>query len=595
MSYFEDDADFEMFGEDETLALYDEAQENLVLSDEEIEDVAKKAFEFCMVATGIRLYPYQKEFGYRVVHSLLVNDGEEITALFARQSGKTETVAVIVVGCMVILPILARLDGLKEDSRISKFKDGLWIGIFGPTYEQSGIMHQRMAMRMASKRMRETLADPEIDIDLGKGAKVLNLKNGSFVDCNSAGPQTHIEGKTYHLIICEECQDISNYKIKKSIHPMLASTNGTIVKIGTPNPLKNDFFDACERGRIKDLEKSPGEFKLHFRFDYRFAAKCSPNYRKYVEKEIERIGYESDEFRMAYRLHWLIERSQFISPDELDEVGILERDKLKAEVYGPRGGEKTEFVRPDYPATNDYTTEGQVAAIDFGRTKDSTVVTVGRVWWDNPITFGGNERFYLHIVNWLELYGDDHEKQYPEIMQFLSNYNLGQVIVDSTGKGEPIYDRMKYDFLHGNESLGIKGDVRVVPFNFNRVSKHRGYTVLQEEIRSGRATFPHGDGAKRMRKVRRFYQQASELVKKWKGKYMVVEAPSKKDKSSSAAGHDDYPDSWMMLCWLVNGKGDAYTEQEIGFGIGKSLIREASRSADRYFGSKRRSSIFRRG
>ena len=93
-----------------------------ILSREELLDISEKCFQFCLEATGIQLYPYQEEFARRICQSVILEDGEEITALFARQSGKTESVSVVVVGLSVILPTLAKTPGIKEDDRINKFQ-----------------------------------------------------------------------------------------------------------------------------------------------------------------------------------------------------------------------------------------------------------------------------------------------------------------------------------------------------------------------------------------------------------------------------------------------------------------------------------------
>ena len=76
---------------------------NHVLSRKELLDIAEKCFQFCLEATGVQLYPYQEQFAKRICQSIILEDGEEITALFARQSGKTESVSVAVVGLSVIL------------------------------------------------------------------------------------------------------------------------------------------------------------------------------------------------------------------------------------------------------------------------------------------------------------------------------------------------------------------------------------------------------------------------------------------------------------------------------------------------------------
>ena len=529
----------------ERTALAKVAATGYILTRAEILDIAHKAHLFCQEACGIELHPYQQDFVLRVIQSVLMEDGDEITALFARQSGKTEAVACVVVGLMVLLPRLASIPSLAADSRISKFKDGFWVGIFAPVYEQGGIMHSRMALRMGSSQMREMCRDPEINIDLKGGRALLRLHTGSYVDCNSAAPGTNIEGKTYHLVIAEEAQDIQDYKMKKSIHPMCAATLGSLVKIGTCSIHKGDFHDACKRNRSEDI-RSGGDkrhLKRHFEFDYRYAARYNRRYAVYVQKEIERLGFNSDEFRMAYRLHWLVERGHWITPEILDDAGIDKRSVLKARLRGH--DDLLRFVRADYPSTQDRTTPDQVASIDIGKTKDSTIVTIGKVWWENPIHIAGEDRYYVHIVNWMELVGDDHEKQYPQIKAFLKNYNLSTVIVDSTGVGDPIRSRLQADLE--------EFDIEVRPFVFSRKSKSLGYTLLYKEMFDQRFTYPAGKGAQRQSKWRRFMGQMGDLEKRWKGGYMVVEAP--KERGSDSEGdqpHDDYPDGAMMLCYAVN-------------------------------------------
>ena len=514
-----------------------------VLSRQELLDLANKCFEFCLTSTGVDLYPYQREFGLRICQSIIMEDGDEITALFSRQAGKTEVVSCVVVGLCVILPTLAKMKNLKKDDRIAKFKDGLWVGIFAPSYELAGIMHSRMSSRMSSKQMQDVLKDPDIGIALQGGRKVLTLQNGSYVDANSAGPQANIEGTTYHIIICEETQDISNYKIRKSIHPMGASTNATMVKIGTPNQHKNEFYDACERNRKKTAASGGTNLPTHFQYDYEYPARYNPRYGKYIEKEIERLGYDSDEFRMSYRLHWLLERGHFIAPEIFDACGIKENSKLRKKIKG----KYNHFKRNENTYNNDHHNENLVASIDIGRSNDSTVVTVAKVWWENPIMFAGEDRYYTHVVNWLEIEGDDHETQYPQILDFLAQFNIGSIIVDATGRGDPIYDRLHADLYEHN--------IQVVPFIFSQRTKHEGYTILYQEMKSERLTYPAADYSRSLKKWQKFVRQMYDLQKDWRGKFMDVHAPTKKSKkSSSQDSHDDFADSLMMLCYLVNRK-----------------------------------------
>lgn len=548
-----------------------------MLSRQDLLDLADKAFAFCEQSAGIQLYPYQKEFGLRICQSVLLEDGDEITALFSRQSGKTETVSCVIPALCVLLPTLAGIDSLAEDPRISKYKDGFWVGIFAPNYELAGIMHSRMSARIQSQNMAEILADPEIGLTLGTGRKVLTLPNGSRVDSNSAGPQTAIEGKTYHLIICEETQDIQDYKIRKSIHPMGAATNATIIKIGTPAPRICDFYQACERNRVKDLEAGTNQLQVHFQFDYTVAQTYNPKYEKYIKKEIERLGYESDDFRMSYRLHWILERGLFLTPEVLKEVAVPKKKILRKH----RGSDIT-FQLTAGVVPSDRFTDNQVASIDIGRSSDSTVVTVARVWWDNPVQHGDDTRHHIHIVSWLELQGDDHERQYPQILHFLQKFKIGTVVVDATGRGDPIYDRLRSDLS--------RQDIQVWPFVFSLATKHQGYTILYQEIFEKRLTYPGGSAAEKLSTWRKFIKQLTNLEKNWKGKYLSVEAPRVKTGKSLEKPHDDYADSLMMLVWLVNRKswgleshGSLLNTTEENYDRQRSIFRQRrERSRDRW-------------
>jgi hypothetical protein len=508
------------------------------LSNSEIAKLANVVVEFAQLMTGVDLYPYEYEFAWRVAHSMLIEDAREITALFSRQSGKTMSLAVIICGIISIFPLLAHQ---LNDSRINKFKQGVWCGIYAPSLEQSGIMWSRIRSMLYTPEAKEFLLDKEIDLDLTGMPENLVLPNGSFVDCRTAAPQSQIEGKTYHLLVLEETQDIQNQIIRASLHPMVTAVAGTIVKIGTCNRKKSEFYLACRRNKRKDVNsgKTRAQVRDHFEYDYLVAARYNPRYKKTVEQEIERLGYDSDEFRMKYRLHWLLERGMYVSPELLNECGIAGSNDTVEVIKGwGRKRKNYKFTRPNCTVHFDPGTPNIYAAIDVGKEK-STVVTVGKAFWENPIRFDDADRYYIHVLNWLELQGDDHEAQHPQILSFLANYQITNVMIDATGKGDPIYTRLKADL--------DKKDIFVRPFIFSAVSKDRGYKVLYQELSAHRLTYPAGATVTKYAKWKRFVNQMTDLEKSWRGQTMVVQ---KSPKDPNAA--DDFCDSLMMLCWLIN-------------------------------------------
>jgi phage terminase large subunit-like protein len=288
-----------------------EEEEEVVLNPEGadfVKDLSDRILMFCEELAGVPLHPYQREFGYRIIESLVLNDGEEITALWARQSGKTQTVSLVLSGCMVILPKLAPM----FPQWLEKFERGLMVGIFAPVDEQAETLHGRIVDWLTSDRAVEIMLDPEIDDSAaGKGTIIRLKKSGSFCRQQTANPRAKIESKSYHVVVIDECQEADSYVVNKSIRPMLAYYNGTIIHTGTPSRTKGVFYKAIQHNKRRMTKR--GARQNHFEFNWRYVAKYNPNYAKFIKKEIQRLGADSEEFLLSYELKWLLDRGMFVT------------------------------------------------------------------------------------------------------------------------------------------------------------------------------------------------------------------------------------------------------------------------------------------
>ena len=385
------------------------------LSQQFVEKLIDKMMDFLKVLVGHDLHPYQKPLARRIMESVIINDGEEVTALAARQSGKSEIVADTVATLMVLLPRLAKL----YPDLLSKFKDGLWVGLFAPTETQAETLYGRTVNRLTSERAIEIMGDAEIDdsaIRVGGVTRQIRLKkSGSTITMMTANPRAKIESKSFHLIIIDECQEADDFVVSKSISPMLAYYAGTMVKTGTPTTSKNNFYKSIQLNKRRQTTR--GNRQNHFQWDWKEVSKVNPNYEKFIKKEMLRIGEDSDEFQMSYNCKWLLERGMFITSSAMDELGDTSQELVKV-------WHKTPVV----------------VGIDPARKTDSTVVTVVWVDWDRPDEFG---YFDHRVLNWLEMQGDDWEEQYFQIVNFLSNYDVLAVGVDANGVGDAVAQRLK--------------------------------------------------------------------------------------------------------------------------------------------------------
>lgn len=319
----------------------------------------------------------------------------------------------------------------------------------------------------------------------------------------------------------------NNMVSSNSIHPMGAAYASTIVKIGTATTFKGDFYEAIQRNKKADKEKS-SHIRNHFEYDWKVASKYNPKYLKYVESEKRRLGEQSDEFQMSYCLKWIISRSMFIN---LAEFELKNTEDLL---------ERTSYDK----STN------HVAGIDVGGKSDSTVITIEEVNWNMPVIMEsrtndetGEEETYIaydtYLKDWLEIRNvPDYEEQYPMIVDYLQNFKISRAVVDATREAS-LAHRLRANL-----------PFEVVPFIFTPKSKSEMYKHLMREINSGRARVCHGEATVQTEEYKRFLQQLGDLQQGYSGSYLVVHHPDE------AGAHDDFPDSWALAVWGCSYAGE---------------------------------------
>lgn len=492
----------------------------------ELQDFVEKCLSFTELFCATEFYPYQQEFARAILIDVIDGRGNTLTGLFSRQSGKSETLANTAGAMMVLLPRLANLrDGQKFIfPQLKKFRKGLWVGIFTPSDNQSKTTYMRLKGKVDSVNSKIFFEDPEFAPDgLEKLEWVSNtqtfseINNGSSVQMMSANKQANIESKSYHLILLDESQDLDEQVVNKSIMPMAAAYNGTSVATGTPGTTKGFFYNTIAFNRTE--EQKPMMQQLHFQYDYLVCQKYNPDYKRYVDKQKRKIGEESDEFRMAFKIHWLLERGMAV-PEELFD----------------------ELTRKDLNISTSFKGEELVAGLDFGKGSDSTVLTIGR-----PILSQQDEsgRYPVEVLYWWEKLGDDYESIFAELKDEVSRFSIGSMACDATGVGEPLVDRLTWELQH----------INIIPVKFSSQSKDHLYKNFLLMIQEKKVWWP-GDSRIRKRKYwQMFRHQMTNLRKEYKGQFLACHAPE--DQRNA---HDDFPDSLALMLWCVHEEAMPYLQ-----------------------------------
>jgi hypothetical protein len=514
-----------------------------------LNSLVSKIMRLSEVMSEKKHYPYQQDFMWTVAENAVLSTGEDITCMFARQSGKSQCSGDLAVALCIALPMFAEL--FPEDNRLNirdeqgnyrGFNKGFNIGIYAPTLAQAQRTLTKVKNTLSTSNSQKILRELGITWDVSNGKEVVLVKKNpsgfthwkSVVACATAAPKAKIEGDTHNLIIMEEGQDLDDYVVNKSIFPMLGSTNGCSVRIGTAGNRKCEFLKSIKRNLQREMDNPA--LKVNFNFVGDVCARYNSFFRNHLEKMKDILGEDSEEYQMSYNNKWFLDRGMFVTEDRLLNDQVAPRDGVFSNLLSPQAAES--MLGYNYSI---------VAGVDFASVNDATVLTIMAVDWMNPLIdtwitdpeTGATNRvmaFEKHIINWLELSGVDYEYQFFEIRDFLKQYKrLVKVAADTTGVGLPIFHRLCAEF----EGLNVV----VEPCIMSRKNASEMFRLFSSDIYRKRVTFPYSDMAKRSSHVRKFRWQMLEAEKDIDSLgYLVVKAP---DESGA---HDDYVDSACIAC-----------------------------------------------
>lgn len=466
--------------------------------------------EFAQQLAQVKFYSYQIEVSKAIVKAAITGEDDDITILISRQAGKTEVVADTATTLALLMPKFA-----EQYPALDHYRKGCWIGIFAPATRQVDTTYNRAKACLynpLAKKLYGSTFLGEAETRITKTEII--LPNNSIIRPQPAGPNANIESSTYHIIITDECQDIPDRHIIKSIEPMGSATNAVVIKVGTPNGVKCEFLNAINRNK-----RDPKRKHLHFEFDANVVRKENVRYRNFLDKQIRKYGKDHEYVQMSYYLKWNLEEGMFITEEEFESL----------------------MINKDIEEFN--YNEPCVAGIDLAKQRDKTVITVMKV---NPKELDEFGKPFKTIINWKMLKGQEYETQFYEIIRFLKNYNVNHVCIDSTGGFDAVADRLSAYFDEYNQSI------YVTPVVFSQKRKSELYRLLHADIKAKRLLIPGHSNTKHTKVFKTFKMEMLDLQKEWQGTIMKVKHPEGRNY------HDDFPDSLALCNYAASSAG--YTE-----------------------------------
>src|SRR5579863_2144929 len=311
--------------------------------------------QFARHILGKPLYPYQSAVAEAVLSSVFGGQGRIITVMMSRQSGKNQLSAVLEAYLMVRMP----------QGTIVKAAP-----TFTPQIINSRLRLHSMLDTPLTRERVWTSHGYIVGLAPQAAPALLRAHAGPRVMFYSAGPESNVVGATADLLLeIDEAQDVSPEKFNRDFRPMASTTNATTVLYGTA--WSDTTLLAQQRAVNLERQQRTGQ-RLHFEYDWRTLAASNPAYRAFVEQEIARLGED----------HLAIQTQYYLRP--ISGAGYFLNELQRAMLRGTHAWEHEPVSDGWYIAGMDVAGEerpvpGSIALPSSHRRRDSTVITIGRV------------------------------------------------------------------------------------------------------------------------------------------------------------------------------------------------------------------------
>lgn len=437
---------------------------------------------------------YQVESFWPIIRSILYEEGKTFYIWWPRQSGKSTGISEVISQLAGIIPLFFA-------DKFPHLSKGLNVGVFAPTDDKAMLLSDKMKERLTSWVYRDVFG---ILADVNNH-KHFKLNIGSHIFTGTASKNAKcVEGNTLHVCIIDEAQQVSDFRIKKSIRPQLASTNGTMIYVFTASEEEAEHglvYIKCmteDERRDKGLKPDPNFIVVTLNDIYSHPG--TQKYRKWVNKEIADFGRGDESIQSQFFGVW-----NPLGSDVFMSMKVLRRCK-----------------RGKLSETCD---EMCVAAIDPAEVLDATVVGVARIRDKQIIAF-------------LELEGDNYPEQDILIREFLEGFNIVQARGDNTGPGRVLFQYLqkKKKLPDGKEYSGLK---YLIPVNTTSDYRDESFRNMKRQIRKKFIRYPIDDSPL----ILNFELQITGLVKRKVGNKIRVDHPNKRGKQYRS----DYADVTRLL------------------------------------------------
>jgi hypothetical protein len=404
---------------------------------ERAEALLRHPDQFALWGAHVQLRPYQAEAIAAVIKSVKQHLGRTFVWIFPRQSGKDESLALMV---SYLLTHLQKVGGE--------------LVFINPTFKPQ----TETSMRRLEARLRTN--------GLTRGR--WNRKSGyiyqigaAYCTYMSADPNAHIVGATANrLLIVNESQDVSAFKFDKDLSPMVASTNATKLFSGTR--WTSDTLLERELAAAGSAEKSDNRRRVFF-FTADDVRRSVPAYGLHVDGVIARLGRQHPLVKTQYFCETIDAQAGMFPPGRQ----MLMMGSHSAQLSPPSGesGErgKAYAFLIDVAGQDESTVTVETL---HATSRDSTALKIVEIDPSSVPLLGKPTYRVIYRKLWT---GAKHVTVFGQLQALAAAWRPLRIVIDATGVGEGLWSLLDNAF----------GEEVVIPVKFSpQVKSDLGYGLL---------------------------------------------------------------------------------------------------------------------
>lgn len=408
------------------------------------------------------IFPYQWSFIFRHVLALLARDGSDKLESYARQTGKSYSIKLLLAWEMVFLPRYIEVKLERYTCILCSYKKESVEKLFGECktaiYKAVEYHNKKYKDKLVTKNgefSNPKLIDSSTIVEINK--MFTDGDEVPYSKCTSITLGASNDGlSSFHTIVDEAglC-DFDLFQI--SVAPFSASVNGMCTFIGLPNQDSSNLLQRMYQNKtvVKTIYDANLAYEMRKMVDKQFAE----DYKKHLDSVIASNGRNSSFVQWNYFINFMDMNGKFVTREVLENSNVLVND-MHAPINDPN--DRTRYL---------------VAGLDISPKKDFRVLTCMETRIVNGDIY--NSVFDMKTYN-KDKTRMEHEEVAERVASDLKMYKIDMLCIDSTAHQAYFVQTLRKKIKEANINTLI------IPFYYNQSTKPRLFGFLETTLFGGR-------------------------------------------------------------------------------------------------------------